>query len=165
MFGGTDPSDLMKKIYDIVKQIGNQYPYISFNFITGAGFSAEERGIFEDIPNNIFVYKDVKNVSDYMANADLAFTSQGRTVFELAAMGVPAIVLAQNEREQLHTFAQMENGFLNLGLGKNVDNETIKSTFVWLVNTPQIRKEMRELMLRNRLDKSIDRVIDIILHD
>lgn len=140
MFGGTDPSDLMKKIYDIVKQIGNQYPYISFNFITGAGFSAEERGIFEDIPNNIFVYKDVKNVSDYMANADLAFTSQGRTVFELAAMGVPAIVLAQNEREQLHTFA-------------------------WLVNTPQIRKKMRELMLRNRLDKSIDRVIDIILHD
>ena len=165
MFGGTDPSDLMKKIYDIVKQIGNQYPYISFNFITGAGFSAEERGIFEDIPNNIFVYKDVKNVTDYMANADLAFTSQGRTVFELAAMGVPAIVLAQNEREQLHTFAQMENGFLNLGLGKNVDNETIKSTFAWLVNTPQIRKEMRELMLRNRLDKSIDRVIDIILHD
>ena len=39
-------------------------------------------------------------------------------------MGVPTIVLAENEREQLHTFAQMDNGFINLGLGSEVSDET-----------------------------------------
>ena len=95
----------------------------------------------------------------------MLFRSPGRTVFELAAMGVPAIVLAQNERERLHTFAQMENGFLNLGLGAEVTEETILSTFQWLARTPQIREEMRSLMLKNHLEQGTGRVLDIILKD
>ena len=63
-----------------------------------------------------------------MRKADIAFSSQGRTTFELASMGVPTIVMAQNEREQLHTFAQMDNGFINLGLGSEVSDEDIAST-------------------------------------
>lgn len=42
-------------------------------------------------------------------------------------MGVPTIVLAENEREQLHTFAQMDNGFINLGLGSEVSDEDLAS--------------------------------------
>ena len=105
----------------------------------------------------------MKRVSEYMQQSDLAFTSQGRTVFELGSLGIPSIVLAQNEREQLHTFAQMQNGFVNLGLGANISVDTIESTFKWLVETPQIRLEMRELMLKHDLKKGIKRVTDIIL--
>ncbi|MFR3925625.1 MAG: hypothetical protein ACLTXI_10635 [Collinsella sp.] len=61
-------------------------------------------------------------MSDHMRKADMALSSQGRTTFELACMGVPTIVLAENEREQLHTFAQMDNGFINLGLGSEVSD-------------------------------------------
>lgn len=43
--------------------------------------------------------------------------------------------------------------------------DTLLSTFCWLVKTPQIRREMRELMLKNKLDKSMDRVLDIILKE
>jgi hypothetical protein len=74
-------------------------------------------------------------------------------------------VLAQNEREQLHKFAQMQNGFLNLGLGEEISVETIESTFKWLVETEQIRYEMRELMLKHDLKKGIDRVLEIILKE
>ena len=80
-------------------------------------------------------------------------------------MGVPAVVMAQNEREMKHTFAQMNNGFLNLGLGKNVADETIETTFRWLVETPQIRKEMQSLMMRHDLKSGIKRVIGLILED
>ena len=73
--------------------------------------------------------------------------------------------VAQNERERLHTFAQMENGFLNLGLGAEVTEETILSTFQWLARTPQIREEMRSLMLKNHLEQGTGRVLDIILKD
>ena len=99
-----------------------------------------------------------------MQQADIAFTSQGRTVYELASLGVPSIVLAQNERELLHTFAQMPNGFMNLGLGENLSEETIKNTLEWLIETPQIRKEMRELMLKNDLKDGLNREVDLILN-
>ena len=62
----------------------------------------------------IYVEQNLKHISDLFAKADLAFTSQGRTVYELATMGVPAVVMAQNEREMKHTFAQMNNGLIHL---------------------------------------------------
>lgn len=165
LFGGTDPSNLTKKIYSIAGELHREEPAVEFHFILGCGYPASENGICTKPDQNIFVHTDVRNVSDYMQQADLAFTSQGRTVFELAVMGVPAVVMAQNEREQLHTFAQMGNGFLNLGLGADVSGCTLLSTFCWLARTPQIRREMRDLMLKNRLDKSTDRVLDVILND
>ena len=78
-------------------------------------------------------------------------------------MGVPAIVIAQNEREQLHTFAQMNNGFINLGLGKDVSDEDIDATIEWLIGAVTVRREMRKLMLSNDLRAGIDRVKRIIL--
>ena len=80
-------------------------------------------------------------------------------------MGVPAIVIAQNERELLHSFAQMDNGFINLGLGSRVSDEDILSTFEWLAKARTVRKEMRDLMLRNDLASGVHRVRQIILGD
>lgn len=165
LFGGTDPANLGRRMYRLVGRMREIVPDAEFHFITGGGEPEPENGIESREEARIYVHKNVKNMSDYMGQADLAFTSQGRTVFELAVMGVPSIVLAQNEREQLHTFAQMGNGFLNLGLGERVADETVVSTFRWLVQTPQIRREMRTLMLRHKLWKSTERVLDIILED
>ncbi|PFA66939.1 acylneuraminate cytidylyltransferase [Bacillus sp. AFS015802] len=165
MFGGTDPSNLTEKIYDLAIKLNRDYPNIIFNFITGSGYENKDNNIVTYKEKNIYILQNVKRVSDYMREADLAFTSQGRTVFELASLGVPSIVLAQNKREQLHTFAQMQNGFMNLGLGLDVTKETIEHTFKWLAETPQIRLEMRELMLKHDFKKGINRVIDIILEE
>ena len=52
-----------------------------------------------------------------------------------------------------------------LGLGINVADETIETTFCWLVETPQIRKEMQSLMMRHDLKSGIKRVIGLILED
>ena len=98
-----------------------------------------------------------------MKKADVAISSQGRTTFELASMGVPTIVLAQNKREQLHTFAQMNNGFINLGLGSEVADDDILNTLKWLIDSGSIRKEMHSLMLRTDLLSGINRVVRIIL--
>lgn len=163
LFGGTDPSNLTKKIYNMAKENHKNYPYINYTFITGIGYDCEENQIVTDENYNIKVLKCISNVSEYMSEADMAFTSQGRTVYELATMGVPSIVLAQNKREQLHTFAQMNNGFINLGLGNEVLDERIQDTFDWLVRTPQIRKEMRELMLKKDIKNGIYNEIEVIL--
>ena len=80
-------------------------------------------------------------------------------------MGVPAVVLSQNERETTHSFAQMEHGFLNLGLGKEANPSLITNTLNWLVQTTAVRENMHRLMLQIPLKKGLERVKQIILGD
>lgn len=165
LFGGSDPSDFTYRAYNLAKKMHADFPHISFRFVLGAGYDNHVHKLSDDEACKIKVVTDIKRVSDALSDADLAITSQGRTVYELAAMGVPAIVLAQNERETKHTFAQMHNGFLNLGMGNQVSDETLEKTFRFVVETPQIRAEMRNLMLSHDLRKGIERVKQLILAD
>lgn len=163
MFGGTDPANLNKMLYNSILKFSDKYNNIKFNFITGIGYDADKNGIVTCKEKNIFVYPNVPRVTKYMKHADLAITSQGRTIFELAAMGLPSIVLSQNEREQTHLFAKLEHGFLNLGIGKNIEQNLIENTLNWLINTPVIRKNMYDLMLSYPLKSGLKRVKNIIV--
>lgn len=164
IFGGADPSDLTGRLYDICSVLHDKHPNIKFHFLLGFAYPYADK-ILTDEAKNIFVHKDVKRVSSYMSQMDLAITSQGRTVYELASMGVPSIVLAQNEREAEHVFAGIQNGFINLGLGSRTDALTIISTVQWLISTPNVRKEMRKLQLSKDFSKGHERVIKLILAD
>ncbi len=164
IFGGADPSDLTGRLYGVAKELHREFPDISFHFLVGFAYSHKDK-IVTDEENRIFIHIDSKRVSTYMSMADLAITSQGRTVFELASMGVPSIVLAQNEREAEHVFAGIQNGFINLGIGKEQDDSTIISTIKWLIMTPNVRAEMRRLQLMKDFSKGQERVIHLILND
>ncbi len=164
IFGGADPSDLTGRLYKVAGQLHKEFPGIKFHFLVGFAYGHKDK-IVTDEENNIYVHIDAKRVSSYMSKADLAITSQGRTVFELASMGVPSVVLAQNEREAEHVFAGIQNGFINLGIGKEQDDSTIISTIRWLIMTPNVRSEMRRLQLMKDFSKGQERVIHLILND
>ncbi len=89
--------------------------------------------------------------------------SQGRTIYELACMGIPSIVLAQNNRELGHVFAGISNGFINLGIGREQENEAICATVEWLIRTPNVRRQMHELLLEKDFRQGQERVIRLIL--
>lgn len=162
LFGGTDPSDLTRKILPVLEKVADQYLNIKFNIVTGFGYSHKYE-IQNDERHRIYIQNDVKRVSTFMKDADLAITSQGRTIYELAYMGVPSIVLAQNRREMSHEFAEFQNGYINLGLGEQIDTETIFSTIDWLIRTPNVRKQMHDLMLTKDFKSGKERVLNLIL--
>ena len=164
IFGGADPSDLTGRLYEICKVLHGKHPQINFHFLLGFAYPHKDK-VVTDEENRIYVHNDVKRVSAYMNKMDLAITSQGRTVYELASMGVPAIVMAQNEREAEHVFAGIQNGFINLGIGSEQDALTIISTIRWLIATPKVRQEMQKLQLSKDFSKGQDRVIRLILSD
>ncbi|MCR5268126.1 MAG: UDP-2,4-diacetamido-2,4,6-trideoxy-beta-L-altropyranose hydrolase [Lachnospiraceae bacterium] len=164
IFGGADPSDLTGRLYEICKVLHDKHPKINFHFLLGFAYPHKDK-IVTDEEHKIYVHNDVKRVSAYMNKMDLAVTSQGRTVYELASMGVPSIVLAQNEREAEHVFAGIQNGFINLGIGSKQDALTIISTIRWLIATPKVREEMQKLQLTKDFSKGQDRVIRLILND
>lgn len=163
LFGGTDPSNLNKKVYSAAKAIHKSRPNITFVFVTGIGYDYKKNGVVTDEKNNIFVYPNAPLVTKYMGQADMAVTGQGRTIYELASLGIPSIVLSQNVREKTHSFASLQHGFINLGLGIDVDLTTITNTLSWLIDSPNIRKNMHELMLRCDLKSGLNRCRKIIL--
>ncbi|UOR11318.1 cytidylyltransferase domain-containing protein [Halobacillus amylolyticus] len=163
IFGGTDPCNLTYRTFDALKTF--PYKNIHYTFILGMGYSHTEELVFAASKSslNIDIVSDVKRMTELMGKADIAISSQGRTMLELASMAVPTILLAQNEREQHHEFGYLQNGFINLGFGNIVEDRTIRETLLWLISSPQIRKQMKEQMLKNDLKKGAQRVINLIL--
>ncbi|MBO1679275.1 cytidylyltransferase domain-containing protein [Bittarella massiliensis (ex Durand et al. 2017)] len=160
-FGGTDPSNLTAKVLECVPQVSSN---VHFTFILGMGYSENNHLSLKSdcIPPNVDIVSNVSYMTDYMKKADIAICSQGRTMLELASMAVPTILLAQNEREQNHEFGYLKNGFLNLGLGEEVEKGTIVETLKWLINSKQIRAQIRNQMLRLDLKKGLQRTLRII---
>ena len=157
-FGGVDPNNYTKKVIETIYEYCMQNS-IRINVVTGFGYKKYDS---IDDYKNINIYKNVANISKYMLEADLIFTSAGRTTYEVASIGVPTIVLAQNDRELTHFFASSEFGFINLGLGYNVSNELLLKEFIELVNSYENRKYMSELMLKFDLKSGRKRVNKLI---
>ncbi|HML22766.1 MAG TPA: glycosyltransferase, partial [Aggregatilinea sp.] len=105
----------------------------------------------------------VRDMSRRMAAADLVITSAGRTVYEVAAIGTPCIVMSQNAREQRHLFALAENGFVNLGLGADVLDETLREAVARLVDDFAQRQRMSARMLAADIRGGTGRIVRLML--
>ncbi len=130
MFGGTDPSQLG----DRVKAL-----FPNAHLVPSGG--------------------DV-SVASLMREADLLITSAGRTVYEAAAVGVPAVVMAQNQRETTH--AHLGQGNVYLGLGKLVDEYTIRSTVNALLEDPGMRADLSATARATVDELGVQRIIHAI---
>lgn len=144
-FGGTDPNNLTEKALQAIIHSGFNK---TITVILGMGYPNKQEIIDKySVFNNIIIYENVKNMSEHMFKADIILTSAGRTMYEVCSIGVPCICLCQNEREQTHVFGNHQNGFMNLGLGKDLSVEDISKEFRDLVEDFELRNYMNEKML------------------
>ncbi len=154
-FGGVDPNNFTEFVLSAINDWCMEQG-IKVEVIIGPGYDK----IASLKPyKSLTIHRNVSNISSIMYSADIAFTSGGRTTFELASIGIPSIVMAQNERELTHFFCSAKNGFVNLGLGIEVDKHTLLKVFVNLVKDYGQRKYMNQLMLANDLRNSKKRVM------
>jgi CMP-N-acetylneuraminic acid synthetase/spore coat polysaccharide biosynthesis predicted glycosyltransferase SpsG len=141
-FGGVDPGNLTEKVLGAIVPFCARHG-VEVHVVTGFGYARHDSlGRFAGVR----VFRDSQTMSDHMAEADVCFTSAGRTLFEVASLLVPSIVLAQNERETTHLFGTEQNGFLTLGLGAACAPERILGALRELVERPERRAEMRRRM-------------------
>lgn len=157
-FGGVDPNNYTLKVLSAIYE-ECQARKIKIQVVTGFGY----KKLKTILPfNDVEAHNNVQNISDYMSKADLIFTSAGRTTYEIASLAIPAIVLAQNDRELTHFFANAEHGFVNLGLGTLVDDKKILETFLHLLESVEQRKYMSQLMSECDLVSGRNRVVSLI---
>ncbi len=157
-YGGVDLHNLTRKtlvaIYDYCRQQG-----ITISVVLGMGYRQQDS--LSEYPE-AEIRQNISDISEEMLKADIAFTSAGRTVYELACIGTPTIVAAQNSRETTHLFASAENGFINLGLGQEVSAREILLVFRGLVENVKKRHLMNEIMLSKELRFGRERVLRLI---
>ena len=159
-FGTSDPDNLTEKVVDSI--LSTNYEG-RVNVILGLANNNLERLISKYERNPLIqIYRDVSNISEFMYNADIIFTSAGRVMYEVCSMGVPTICLCQNERELTHKFVNENNGFINLGLGNDVKNQQIIDEFIRLFNNFDLRVEMNSKMLSIDLKNGFENIWSVI---
>ena len=83
------------------------------------------------------------HIADLMQQADLVVASGGMTVYELAALGTPSLVLAQNTREDKRMTEFARHGTVSyLGLGTEVGEATIARSVAELLENLEQRRAM-----------------------
>jgi len=164
-FGGVDEGDLTTKVLSSIHKLCIKRA-IAIVVVLGPGYQNKEslEGFLKNISNlEVTVHHQTKRISDLMKNSDLAITSGGRTVLELATLQVPTIVICQNQRETTHTFASRKNGVLNLGHRESVSASDILSAFEAVITDNALREEMSDKMASLDLTLGKQRVIKNIV--
>lgn len=159
-FGGTDENNLTIKSLKALEVIKGLRIFV----ILGLGHPDAElvRRFVKKSRNKCRLMTNVRCMSRYMRQADIAVTSCGRTVFEMASVGVPCVAMAQNRREMTHTFASPDNGVLNLGLGKSVTQARLRLVIKKLISDSRLRGKMRKRMAGRDIKTGTTRVINAI---
>ena len=165
-FGGTDQHDLSVKIYQAVKDIcidRNIYIHI----VTGSGYSGYEKlqKILTE-EQNITLTRATGIMSSIMEKIQLAISANGRTVYELAHMNIPAIVIAQHERENTHKFSCEENGFVPVGVYKQGKTENkVRNSLNLLLDDLTYRKTLFDRMCSYQFNNKqlvVDKILSTI---
>jgi spore coat polysaccharide biosynthesis predicted glycosyltransferase SpsG/molybdopterin-guanine dinucleotide biosynthesis protein A len=146
-FGGTDQNNLtmlaLKSVIEIVEKKN-----IKVFIVCGSGylFKKELEEYLSSLPyKNIELTYASGVISKIMEKTQIALSSNGRTVYELADMNIPSIVVSHHEREATHSFASLDKGFINLGIVNHDTSKKIAEKFEKIVGD----RDYRELLFMN----------------
>lgn len=161
-FEGIDADNLTQKVIESVLASG----YAGrIDVILGIGYQYTAELIEKyELNNNIQIYSNVKNMSDFMLKADIIFTSAGRTMFEVCSIGTPCICICQNGREQTHNFGSHTNGFINMGLADTLSNDDITNQFRIVWQDFELRQNMSGLMKNIDLKHGFNNIWSVVEH-
>ena len=158
-FGGADPQNYSDRILSVICR--DEYKNYEFIVVLGRAKQNVDTLMKYNSYENISVLHDVKNMPELMSQCDLAMTSRGRTAYELAMLGIPSIVMAQNEREEKHGFVCNENGFAYIGL--NPADEIIEGNLnIYLNMGKESRQIFKDRLLSHDLRNGRKRVKNLI---
>ncbi len=163
-FGGTDQRNCTKRVLDIVEPVCRERG-IAVRVVVGPGYAHryDMESHVKELNNPLVSFTWATNVmSRMMEGADLCICSAGRTVYELAHMRIPSLILATHEREARHTFARAVNGFIFMGLMDEVDDAQIRRCFTSLLDN-RLRGRLHRRMAKLDFSANKLKVVGLML--
>jgi len=133
--GGFDQSGATFRIVDALKNEKKISWGRRLDIVIGPGFKHTQD--FGELPEGMTISQNVNDLGERMYLADLAISSGGNTLYELACVGTPSIVLWEETHEML-----LGAAFTDLGVAKCLGNG--------LCTTPGSLLENIDLILSNQ---------------
>lgn len=143
-FGGVDQNNLTSRVLKVAPRLFRESTLEKIIVVLGGGYSHKLNldDIHPDLKSRVEVHRKVKNMPGLMSKADIAITSNGRTIYELASMAIPMVSIAQNDRETLHLFARYNGGINYLGISCTVNEDDIFNTIIDIASNTNLRRKM-----------------------
>lgn len=167
-FGGTDQNNLTLITLRAILHICKKHK-ITINIVCGGGYKFKEElelFIIESKYKNINVTFASGIISKIMEKTQLAISSNGRTVYELADMNIPTIIVSHHQRETTHSFASLEKGFINLGVINNSTEKKIKKNFFKLLKDKDYRQllfmNIKKYNFRENKQKVVNKILELL---
>lgn len=166
-FGGSDPSNYTQLVLSLFDDLFHELK-IKVTIILGQGYTHKDSfyAMLDAAKSHqlITVIEGTDQMAKLMANADFAFSGNGRMVFELAQMRLPAIILSQHKRELTHDFARQTEGFCFLGIVDNTSAcEALKNAGETLLRSDKKRSQMIAALKNYDFMVSKQNVYELIL--
>ena len=140
-FGGSDPAGITLRTVPILRQLVSD---IHIRIVVGVAFANME-AIKLIVANkfNMTLSVNCSNMAKMFSNADLAFISGGTLLYEACALGVPALVLCQNETQhwEAEIFARA-GAAINRGVHSQAEDQDIISAIRTMVGDKAQRQKM-----------------------
>jgi spore coat polysaccharide biosynthesis predicted glycosyltransferase SpsG/CTP:molybdopterin cytidylyltransferase MocA len=142
-FGGSDPQGLTLLAARALDSIDASVELVA---VAGPAFSYREP--FEALAASLvrrvpLIHEAGGHIAELMLEADVMVCSGGMSVYEIAALGTPGIVLAQNAREDARMRQFARHGTVEyLGLGTEVDEAHLRERVAALLADAPRRRAM-----------------------
>ncbi|AXI01051.1 hypothetical protein DV702_15795 [Sporosarcina sp. PTS2304] len=160
-FGDEDPGNLTFRALRHVKQL--QIP-LTVSVIVGSNYAHDksELQLMALSRRNTKILHAPDNRLALFAEADMVLCDAAYTPYEIATIGVPCIVLAQNEFESNLGFPTERNGFIHLGLGRKVTQSNLLNAIM----EPLLHEARKDRAVRRQLKLPMgdggDKVLEVI---
>ena len=143
-FGGSDPQGLTLKV---LRALDESKSELSVKAVLGPAFSygQELRELIPKLHYQPILLENVEHMAEILSQSDVVFCAGGMTVYEIAALGVPGIVMCQNAREvrRMEHFSRA-GSVEHLGLGTEVEEKRITQAAEALLANETRRRAMSE---------------------
>lgn len=159
--GASDPQSLTVKVLDALEKVSQSF---TTTVVIGPAFThhGKLKSALGSMRKKYIVKTNVDGMANLMYNADIALISGGVSVYELAAVGTPGIVLCQNEHENTNVFEDY-NFVIKLGLGRFVREKQIIEAVEKLAKNSLLRQKMSDIGKRLVDGRGAERVAKIVL--
>jgi spore coat polysaccharide biosynthesis predicted glycosyltransferase SpsG/CMP-N-acetylneuraminic acid synthetase len=137
-FGGSDPQGLTLAA---ARALSALPPAIEIVAVAGPAFAFHRE--LEEAGARVRVVREAGHIAELMLEADVMVGSGGMSVYEIAALGTPGVILAQNAREdeRMREFAR-HGTVAYLGLGTDVSEEALRNVVSGLLDDAAARRAM-----------------------
>jgi UDP-2,4-diacetamido-2,4,6-trideoxy-beta-L-altropyranose hydrolase len=162
--GGADPDNNTLTILKAVNLIEKP---LNAKVVVGAAnphYEALAKEV-EGSTHSVEILRGVEDMAPLMAWADAAVSAGGSTVWELAFMGLPAIlsVIADNQEYSVNCLVR-DDVFMSLGRASETSVEEIAAAMQKLLYDATKRTAMLDNWRKIVDGKGVDRIIDVLMH-